>query len=76
MRQVTREEFYDIMRPLTVQISVRGRYGERDYGTNFTLMDGTIVGKTIAQRYAGVYNNLNFYFVNDRLFPQTHSISL
>jgi hypothetical protein len=47
---VTKAAFYEAMGPLDVEVSVRGRYTDPDYGTDFVLKRGRVlVGRTLAK---------------------------
>lgn len=47
MRRVTEAEFYAAIRPLNVEVRVRGNYDDDDYGTDFHLAGGRgLVGRT------------------------------
>lgn len=45
-RQVTCDEFYKSITPQDVQVSTRGVYRDADYGSDFTLKSGKLVGFT------------------------------
>jgi len=49
MRQVSKEGFYEVIGKLNCHPSVRGRYDDPNYGSDFKTPDGKLVGRTVAK---------------------------
>ena len=63
LKQVTKSEFYAAVGSLDIQVEVRGQYHDDDYGTNFKLKNGRVVGKTVAIGQSPNYKPDNNYYL-------------
>lgn len=63
MRQVTKDEFFAAIGPRDVEVAVRGRYRDDDYGADFKLKNGTLVGRTVATGDHPHYKPNSSYFL-------------
>lgn len=63
MKQVTKDEFYAVIGMLDVLVSVRGQVKDKDYGTDFKLRNGKLVGRTVAVGDTPHYKPRNEYFL-------------
>ena len=65
MRQVTQSEFYAHIGPLDVEVQIRGRYTDPDYGTDFVLKSYpyTLVGRTVPTGPNENYKPIRNYFL-------------